>query len=106
MGKIIKNLMLSFSHIYFFSSPIQQFLEYSGALHFQVLPKVAMEKPKSNIGDCDVCCDTTQLCGLACNHLACDTCWKSYLETKVIMREGCLKFGPEAFFVKKGLFIS
>ncbi|PAV60012.1 hypothetical protein WR25_18057 isoform B [Diploscapter pachys] len=49
----------------------------------QVLPKVAIEKPISNIGDCDVCCDTTQLCGLACNHLACDTCWKSYLETKI-----------------------
>ncbi|PAV90167.1 hypothetical protein WR25_02617 [Diploscapter pachys] len=49
----------------------------------QVLPKVAIERPNSNIGDCDVCCDTTQLCGLACNHLACDTCWKSYLETKI-----------------------
>uniref|UniRef100_A0A1I7UFF8 RBR-type E3 ubiquitin transferase n=1 Tax=Caenorhabditis tropicalis TaxID=1561998 RepID=A0A1I7UFF8_9PELO len=34
-------------------------------------------------GDCDICCETTELVGLSCNHRCCKECWNSYLTEKI-----------------------
>ncbi|CAL2036080.1 unnamed protein product [Caenorhabditis brenneri] len=34
--------------------------------------------------ECQICCmDGEELSGLACNHLACNDCWKCYLQSKI-----------------------
>ncbi|EGT49648.1 hypothetical protein CAEBREN_10795 [Caenorhabditis brenneri] len=50
----------------------------------QVLPKEpAPTLPMTPEDECEICCDSAPLSGLACGHKACDMCWGTYLADKI-----------------------
>ncbi|CAL2034270.1 unnamed protein product [Caenorhabditis brenneri] len=49
----------------------------------QVIPKTT-QPSSTGEDDCDICCSFGELTGLACNHRACEDCWKHYLTEKIM----------------------
>uniref|UniRef100_A0A1I7TGW8 RBR-type E3 ubiquitin transferase n=1 Tax=Caenorhabditis tropicalis TaxID=1561998 RepID=A0A1I7TGW8_9PELO len=49
----------------------------------QIIPKPKEGKPALRQGECAICCDETELTGLACGHESCSMCWEMYLVEKI-----------------------
>ncbi|KAF1762445.1 hypothetical protein GCK72_010707 [Caenorhabditis remanei] len=65
---------------------LDRFYESPDTLAFlidaNIVPKQSAVFSKGDV-ECQICCMDGDLSGLACNHLACDDCWKAYLTEKI-----------------------